>query len=181
MTGALSPLPPNTAPDKPGARRMFEYRGRRDPRLVREHRGGLLDETRHRLLAAWAADCAEHVLPLFAAQCPDDDQPLRAVQIARAWARGEATAGEAREAAVAAHAAARSVSDPVARDVARATGHAAATAHMADHGLSAATHAIRAVRKAASPCEAEAAGGHERRWQRRQSPAAIRELILSDR
>ena len=44
------------------------------------HRGGLLDETTHRLLAVWAADCAEHVLPLFASVYPHDDRPLLALE-----------------------------------------------------------------------------------------------------
>jgi len=159
---------------------MIQYSGRRDPRFVRIHRGGLLDEAHHRLLASWAADCAEHVLPLFTAKVPEDDRPRRAIETARAWARGEATIGEAREAAYAAHAAARSVSDPVASQVARAAGHAVATAHMADHELGAALFAIKAARLAAPPSEAMAAGERECQWQREQLPGAIRELVLSD-
>lgn len=159
---------------------MVEYSGRRDLRFVRQHRGGLLDETDHRLLASWAADCAEHVLPLFGAKYPGDERPKCAIKTARAWARGEATVNEAREAACAAHAAARSVSDAVAREVARAAGHAVATAHMADHELGAAMYAIRAVRLTASSGEADAAGEQECQWQRQQLPEAIRELVLSD-
>ncbi len=159
---------------------MVTYSGRRDPRFVRIHRGGLLDETHHRLLAAWAADCAEHVLPLFTSKYPDDERPRRAIETARAWSRGQATVLQAREAACAAHAAARSASDPAAIQVARAAGHAAATAHMADHELGGAMFAIRAVRLAAPPSEADAAGEHECQWQREQLPEAIRELVLSD-
>jgi len=159
---------------------MVKYSGRRDPRLVRIHRGGLLDEARHRLLAAWAADCAEHVLPLFAAKYPEDERPRRAIQVARAWSRGEVTVLEARAAALAAHAAARSAADPAASQAARAAGHAVATAHMADHELGGALHAIKAVRLAAPASEAVAAGERECQWQREQLPAAIRELVLSD-
>jgi hypothetical protein len=159
---------------------MIRYAGPRDPRFVAIHRGGLLDVTRHRLLASWAADCAEHVLPLFTTKCPEDDRPRRAVKTARAWSRGEATLGEAREAAVAAHAAARSLSDAAAREVARAAGHAVATAHMADHELGAAAYAIKAVRLASPASDAMAAGERECRWQREQLPEAIRELVLSD-
>lgn len=157
-----------------------EYVGRRDPRFVAVHRGGLLDGTRHRLLASWAADCAEHVLPLFTTKYPEDDRPRRAIETARAWARGEATVSEARAAAFAAHAAARSASDPAARAVARAAGHAVATAHMADHELGAAAYAIKAVRLASPESDAMAAGQREYRWQREQLPEAIRELVLSD-
>src|SRR5262249_51649171 len=159
---------------------MIQYTGRRDPRFVAIHRGGLLDMTRHRLLARWAADCADHVLPLFTTRYPEDDRPRRAIETARAWSRGEATVGEAREAALAAHAAARSASDRAARAVARAAGHAVATARMADHELGAAAYAIRAVRLASAACDAMPAGEHECRWQREQLPEAIRELVLSD-
>jgi hypothetical protein len=159
---------------------MIQYTGRRDPRFVAIHRGGLLDPPTHRLLASWAADCAEHVLPLFEAQCPHDGRPRRAIETARAWSRGEATVGQARKAAYAAHAAARSAPDPAAREVARAAGHAVATAHMADHELGAAAFAIKAVRLASPEPDAIAAGKRECRWQREQLPEAIRELVLSD-
>ena len=159
---------------------MSQYAGRRDPRFVAIHRGGLLDVASHRLLASWAADCAEHVLLLFTAKDPEDDRPRRAIETARAWSRGEASVGEAREAAFAAHAAARSASDAAAREVARAAGHAVATAHMADHELGAAAYAIKAVRLAAPEPDAMAAGERECRWQREQLPDAIRELVLSD-
>jgi hypothetical protein len=159
---------------------MIRYAGRRDPRFVARHRGGLLREANHRLLASWAADCAEHVLPLFAAMYPEDDRPREAIEIARAWSRGEVGVIQARAAAFAAHAAARSVSDPAAREVARAAGHAVATAHMADHELGAAAYAIRAVRLASVESEAIAAGEDECRWQREHLPEAVRELVLSD-
>ncbi len=152
----------------------------RDPRLVAVHRGGLLDVVRHRLLASWAADCAEHVLPLFTAKHPEDDRPRRAIETARAWSRGEATVGEAREAAVGAHAAARGAVDGAAREAARAAGHAVATAHMADHELGAAAYAIKAVRLASPAPGAKEAGERECRWQREHLPEAIRELVLSD-
>jgi hypothetical protein len=157
-----------------------QYRGPRDPRFVAVHRGGSLEPATHRLLASWAADCAEHVLPLFTAKCPDDDRPARAIGSARAWSRGEATVRDAREAAYAAHAAARDATDAAAREAARAAGHAVATAHMADHELGAAAYAIKAVRLASLPSEAVAAGERECRWQREQLPGAIRELVLSD-
>ena len=37
----------------------------RDPRFVTIRRGGTLTDSDHRLLALWAASCAEHVLDLF--------------------------------------------------------------------------------------------------------------------
>jgi hypothetical protein len=157
----------------------ISYTGHRDPRFVTVRRGGTLEDSQHRLLAAWAADCAEHVLDYFYSQHPDDDRPQRAIEQARAWSRGEITMMQAREAAYAAHAAARAASG-AAREAARAAGHAVATAHMADHELGAAAYAIRAVR-AASPADTlDEAGQTECQWQRERLPEAIRALVLSD-
>ena len=39
----------------------------RDPRFITVRRGGTLEDEDHRLLALWAADCAEHVLHHFEA------------------------------------------------------------------------------------------------------------------
>ncbi len=155
------------------------YSGSRDPRFVTVRRGGTLEDAEHRLLAAWAAECAEHVLHYFEAQHPGDDRPRRAVAQARAWSRAEITMTQAREAAYAAHAAARTATG-AAREAARAAGHAVATAHMADHELGAAAYAIRAVRAATSADRQEEAGRIECQWQREQLPEAIRHLVLSD-
>lgn len=155
------------------------YVGRRDPRFVTIRRGGTLEDAQHRLLAIWAAACAEHVIHYFESQYPDDNRPRRAIEQARAWARGEISMTQAREAAYAAHAAARATIG-AAREVARAAGHAAATAHMADHELGAAAYAIRAVR-AASPADGrDETGRIECRWQREHLPDAIRALVLAD-
>jgi hypothetical protein len=157
----------------------ISYAGRRDPRFVTVRRGGTLEDAQHRLLAAWAADCAEHVLDAFCSQHPDDDRPRRAVDQARAWSRGEISMMQAREAAYAAHDAARTATG-AAREVARAAGHAVATAHMADHELGAAAYAIRAVRAASPPDKRDEAGRIECQWQREQLPEAIRALVISD-
>lgn len=42
----------------------------------------------------FACDCAEHVLPIWEARYPDDARPRRAIEVARAYARGKATAAE---------------------------------------------------------------------------------------
>jgi hypothetical protein len=144
----------------------------RDRRFVAVHRGGPLGPAEHRLLAAWAADCAERVLPLFE-ECSSDDRPRRAVEVARAWARGEAPVGAAQKAAVAAHAAAREVKSKAATAAARAAGHAVATAHMADHCLGGAYYALKALEAAGAPT------GAERAWQLKRLPAGVRELVVS--
>ena len=69
-------------------------------------------------------------------------QSRDAVEIAKAWARGEVSVGDARKAALGAHAAARDVESNSASAAARAAGHAVATAHMADHCLGASLYAL---------------------------------------
>src|SRR5262245_36630495 len=85
--------------------RVMIFAEKRDPRLVTVRRGGTLQDADHRLLALWAADCAQHVLHLFEQTQPEDDRPRRAIELARAWARGEITMTQARKAAFAANAA----------------------------------------------------------------------------
>ena len=151
----------------------------RDPRLVTVRRGGSLKDDDHRLLAVWAADCAQHVLHHFEQARPGDDRPRRAIEMGRAWARGEVTMTEARSAGGHANAAARELSGAP-RHAAYAAGQAGAVAHVAAHELGAAAYAIKAA-QAASPEDArDEAGLRECRWQRAQLPTAIRELVLDD-
>ena len=151
----------------------------RDPRFISGRRGGTLQDNDHRLLAMWAADCAEHALHHFEGAGPKDDRPRRAIDLGRAWAQGEITWGEARTAAGHANAAARDLSG-AARHAAYAAGQAAAVGHVAAHELGAAAYAIRAARAAAPEDEREAAGPLECQWQHAQLPQAIRELVLDD-
>lgn len=151
----------------------------RDQRFVAEHRGGLLEPARHRLLALWAADCAEHVLPLFEQHHAEDARPHEAIEATRAWARGEISVGGAREAAAAAHAAAREVPEGAARAAARAAGQAVSTPHMADHALGAAAYAVRAAKASAPRGEADEAGARESQWQRERLPEEILGLVVS--
>jgi hypothetical protein len=151
----------------------------RDPRFITIRRGGTLTDSDHRLLALWAATCAEHVLHFFESVQPADLRPRQAVAQTRAWARGEITMSQARAAAGAANAAARPLRG-AARHAAYAAGQAAVVAHVAAHELGAAAYAIKAVRALALGGAGENAGRLECRWQREQLPAAIRELVLED-
>ena len=150
----------------------------RDPRLVTVRRGGTLSDQDHRLLALWAATCAEHVLPLFEAQRPADPRPREAVEHIRAWTRGEVTMSASRAAGGRAMGAARDLRDAP-RHAAYAAGQAAAVAHVAAHDLGAAAYAIKAARAAAG-ADGEQAARLECRWQRDQLPGAIRDLVLDD-
>jgi hypothetical protein len=85
--------------------------------IVLEHNG--LDDTlwalrcvlteeaaaRDKLARLFACDCAERVLPLFEKEYPDNQGPRQAIEVARLFAEGKATAQElaaARDAAWAA-------------------------------------------------------------------------------
>ena len=151
----------------------------RDPRFITIRRGGTLTDTDHRLLASWAAACAEHVLPLFESGQPSDPRPRQAIEQIRAWTRGEITMTQSRSAGGHAMAAARPLRG-AARHAAFAAGQAACVAHVAAHDLGAAAYAIKAAQAAAPTGEADHAGRLECRWQRDQLPEAIRELVLDD-
>src|SRR5213596_2018669 len=151
----------------------------RDPRFVTIRRGGTLTDSDHQLLALWAALCAEHVLDLFESARPLDPRPRRAIEHARAWARGEVTMTQARSAGGHAMAAARDLRG-AARHAAFAAGQAGAVAHVAAHELGAAAYAINAARAAAPDGEGETAGRRESQWQRDQLSDAIRALVLDD-
>lgn len=151
----------------------------RDPRFITVRRGGSLNDLDHQLLAVWAADCAEHVLGFFERERPTDDRPRRAIELARAWARGDVTMTVARTAAGHANGAARDLSG-AARYAAYAAAQAAAVAHVAAHELGAAAYAVKAARAAAPEGNGESAGRLECRWQREQLPRAIRDLVLDD-
>ncbi len=151
----------------------------RDPRFTTIRRGGTLTDADHRLLALWAAGCAEHVLHLFESAQPSDPRPRAAIEQVRAWARGEIAMSRSRAAGGHAMAAARELTG-AARHAGYAAGQAAVVAHVAAHELGAAAYAIKAVRATAPGPEGAGAGRVECRWQREQLPAAIRELVLDD-
>lgn len=144
----------------------------RDPRFIATHRGGPLDRESHILLARWAADCAERVLPLFE-QTSNDPRPRQALEIARAWANGEVKTGAAMKASVAAHAAAREARTPAAIAAARAAAQAVATAHFADHSMGALLYALKALEASGKP------SAPELKSQLAKLPAHLREPVSS--
>ncbi|MGV1008358.1 MAG: putative immunity protein [Dermatophilaceae bacterium] len=175
----------------------------RDPRCVTVRRGGTLTDADHRLLALWAATCAEHVLGLFESVRPDDRRAREAIERARAWAHGEVTMMQARAAGGHAMGAARGLRGAP-RFAAYAAGQAACVGHVAAHELGAAAYAIKAAGAAAPKGHGAAAPkghgaaapkGHgaaapvgdgkaarrlECQWQRDQLPEPVRELVLDD-
>jgi hypothetical protein len=150
----------------------------RDPRLTTIRRGGTLTDDAHRLIARWAINCSEHVLPLFEAVSADT-RPREALEAGRAWIRGEMRMMDARQAAFASNAAAREVTG-AAKFAALSAGQAAAVPHVAAHDLGAAAYAIKAARASAPASDADATARAERDWQRDRLPDAIRDLVLDD-
>lgn len=142
-----------------------------------------LTEEDRRLVAGWAADCAEHVLHLFEADAPDDARARDGIERTRAFARGDVdAAGQIRLRFVAGRAA-QTATSPPGRAAARAAGQASGVAHMGAHALGAAAYAATAAELAAPGH----GGADESAWQltRMSEPvrAALRRLppLGSDR
>lgn len=149
----------------------------RDPRMISIRRGGLLTQEDHVLLALWAADCADRVLPLFEAEVPGDPRPREAIEAARAWARGDMPMMAARAAGGHAMGAARPLSG-TARFAAYAAGQAACVGHVPEHDLGAAAYAIKAV--VASRPGDPGARLDERDRQRELVPVHLLDLVVED-
>ncbi len=142
-----------------------------------------LSEEDRRLVALWAADCAERVLPLFEAKAPSDTRPREATEGIRAFARGGKRTARLRSLAWAAHAAAREVGDPVATAAARAASlaaatayvHALATAHQAKHVLGPAVYG--ALARELASLDDPSVGEEEIRWAIEHASATVREVV----
>lgn len=126
------------------------------------------------MLAVWAADCAERVLPAFQAARPGDGRPVAAIAAAREWARtGAFSMAAVRKASLDAHAAAREAADEAAAFAARAAGHAVATAHVRAHAFGPALYALKCV-AARRPDDARTAMVAELHWQWDRLPPHLR-------
>lgn len=117
----------------------------KDERIVE-----LVRKTDHKILAVWAIDCAERVLPNFEKKYPQDKRPRQAIETLQTWIKtGVFRMTVIRKASLDAHTAAREVGeDNAARSAARAAGQAVATAHVAAHAMGAAIYALQAIFKA---------------------------------
>jgi hypothetical protein len=132
-----------------------------------------LSENDRRIVAAWAADCADRVLPLFEQEAPDDDRARDGIARARAFARGELdAAGEIRRRFVAGRAA-QAASSPAGKAAAWAAGQAAGVAHMGAHALGAAAYAAKAA-QLATP---DGGGAAEIAWQVENMSQAVKTAL----
>jgi hypothetical protein len=134
-----------------------------------------LSEIDRRIVAAWAADCAERVLGLFEAEAPGDGRPRAAIARARCFAGGELDVAEEIRRRFVGGLTVREVIAPQAVAAARAAGQAAAIPHMGAHALGAAAYAAKAAGLAA-PDRPEAVS-QEIRWQVDRMSAAVRSAL----
>jgi hypothetical protein len=137
------------------------------------------DKQDQRLMATWAADCAERVLPFFEKAYPNDNRPRKAIEVCRTWVRtGGFKMTDIRGASLAAHAAARDVKENnEACFAARAAGQAVATAHVPQHAFGGAYYALKAI-AAADAAHAEVKVAEEQDWQTQHIPTKLRQEVL---
>ena len=126
----------------------------------------LVSKTDKKILAVWAIDCAERVLPYFESKYPKDNRPRKAIETLQEWINtGIFKMAIIRKASLDAHSAAREVGeDNPARSAARATGQAVATAHVSRHAYGSAIYAQQAVYRA-NPFNPDKLVIEERNWQ----------------
>ena len=102
-----------------------------------------------KVLALWAADCAEHVLPYFEDAYPNDERPRKAIEACRRWvSTGIFRMKDIRKASLDAHAAARrprADGELAACFAAHAAGQVVGTPHVPTHALGSSIYSIRAV------------------------------------
>ena len=112
-----------------------------------------------RVVARFAADSAETVLPDFEAELPDDPRPRAALAAALTFANGAPRSNLQRTTAVAAHRASKEATSETARLAAQACGDAAAAAYL--HPIAKPTqvgHILRSASCAARVAELKAGG-----------------------
>lgn len=160
-------LPPHYGDDRPITfQHIVESNGAADAiwalRAVPDH----LAKERDRIARTLAADCAEHVLPIFEKNHPGDLRPRKAIEAARMLADAYAAAANvanAANAAADAYAAAANVAN-----AANAYAAYAAAANVADASAANAANAAKAAAYAGdayAAVAADAAKENQRKWQ----------------
>ncbi len=124
----------------------------------------LVRKSDHKILAIWAADCAERVLPYFEEKYPQDHRPRQAIETLKKWINtGVFKMAVIRKASLDAHSAAREVGkDNAASSAARAAGQAVATTHVPGHSIAAARYSATAIR---DTTDSTTVTNKERVWQ----------------
>ena len=132
-----------------------------------------------RIVASWAAECAEHVLLIYEDAVPHDNRVRAAIDQTRSFAAGELDVGDAvRHRGGQAGAAAREAPTAAARAAAYAAEQAAAVAHMGAHAFGAAGYAAKASTLAAG-CDDDAVTRSEARRQVAAMTSAVARALSS--
>lgn len=124
-----------------------------------------------RSLVRWASDCVRRLLPVFERSAPQDPRLRQALAGADDFVHGELGVGSMRRLALGCHAAAREVEDPAAAAVARAFGHAVASAHMGAHSRNVARYTAKALGPEAAA---------ELAWQREHLAGELQTYVYGD-
>lgn len=125
----------------------------------------LVQRTDHKVLAVWAKECAERILPVFEKEYPEDRRPKIALETLMEWIdTGKFKMSVIRKASLDSHAAAKEIwNDSPAASVAHACGQAVATAHVKTHAYGPAIYGQQAIFRATAGDEVEVK--KERDWQ----------------
>jgi len=134
-----------------------------------------LSEAERRLVAAWAADCAERTMALFDAEASGDERLRVLIARTRAFARGELNTAEEIRRRFTSGVSATDIKSPVATAALRAAGQAVAVCHMGAHALGAAAYAVEAIRLANQ--NRPGAVEDEIRWQVDHMSPAVRDAL----
>ena len=95
----------------------------------------LIKNTNSKVLARWAIDCLERILPLFEEKYPNEKIPRTAVNTLKSWINDEITMWEARKYCYVVLKLARDLEsvDKASCQIVRATSHCLATCHVKTH------------------------------------------------
>jgi|SRR5690606_22507038 len=142
---------------------------------MRELSPQTLSQADRRIVAAWAADCAERVLELFETEAPNDNRPRNLINRARAYANGELNTADEIRRRFTGGVGVDEVDNAAAIAAARAAGQASAVCHMGAHAMGAAAYAVEAV-ELANPNNSEAAR-EEIVWQLNNMSPDVRNAL----
>lgn len=105
----------------------------------------LIEVQKHRTLVMWALDCAAIPLEKLAERHPSEGRPKIALEVCRAWARGEVKMPVARRAILDCHAAAKEMESQADAALCHAIGHAGATVHVETHAIGLPLYELTAI------------------------------------
>ena len=105
----------------------------------------LIELQKHRTLVMWAFECAIIPLRLFEEKYPTEHRPRIALEMCKAWSKGEVKMPVAKKAILDAHATAKEIEDNAYIALCHAIGHAGATVHVETHALGLVFYELTAI------------------------------------